>query len=84
MIFTNLAYRQEFMKKKLAATLSVRDLLGSAHYEGTSYGDNFKSTFKMTREPRVIMLTLSYKINNYKMDKQGPDEESGQPMEQVD
>jgi len=31
----------------------------------------------MQREPRVVMLTLSYKINNYKMDKQAPSEQQG-------
>jgi len=78
MVFTNLSYRQDFMKKKLSATLSVRDLLGTMRMQGTSYGDNFKSTFKMTREPRVLMLTLSYKINNYKMDRQAPAEQQSQ------
>ncbi|MBW8325546.1 MAG: TonB-dependent receptor [Prolixibacteraceae bacterium] len=78
MIFTNLSYRQDFMKKKLSATLSVRDLLGTAKFEGTSFGDDFKSSFKMQREPRVLMLTLSYKINNYKMDKLAPSEQQGQ------
>jgi len=75
MIFTNLSYRQDFMKKKLTATVSVRDLLGTMRMQGTSYGDNFSSTFKMTREPRVLMLTLSYKINNYKMDRSAPEEQ---------
>lgn len=75
MMFTNLSYRQDFMKKKLSATLSVRDLFGTGKFEGTSYGDGFKSSFKMQREPRVVMLTLSYKINNYKMDKQAPQEQ---------
>ncbi|HEY3369640.1 MAG TPA: TonB-dependent receptor [Prolixibacteraceae bacterium] len=70
MMFTNVSYRQEFMKKKLSATLSMRDVLGTAKFEGTSFGDNFKSSFRMQREPRVLMLTLSYKINNYKMEKQ--------------
>lgn len=78
MIFTNLAYRQDFMKKKLSATLSVRDVLGTMRMEGTSFGDGFKSTFKMSREPRVLMLTLSYKINNYKIDKQAPSEQPSQ------
>ncbi len=78
MIFTNLSYRQDFMKKKLSATLSVRDILGTGKFEGTSYGDDFKSTFKMQREPRVVMLTLSYKINNYKMDRQAPSEQQGE------
>lgn len=81
MVMTNLSYRQEFMKSKLSATLSVRDLLGTGKFEGTSSGDGFKSSFSMKREPRVLMLTLSYKINNYKMDKQAPSEQNGQPME---
>ena len=66
------------MKKKLSATLSIRDVLGTAKFEGTSFGDDFKSSFKMQREPRVLMLTLSYKINNYKMDRQA----SGEPQNQ--
>lgn len=78
-MFTNLSYRQEFMKKKLSATLSVRDLFGTGKFEGTSFGEGFKSTFKMQREPRVVMLTLSYKINNYKMDKQAPSGQQAEP-----
>ncbi len=74
-VFTNLSYRQDFMKRKLTATISVRDLLGTMRMQGTSYGDNFSSTFKMTREPRVLMLTLSYKINNYKLDRSASDEQ---------
>lgn len=81
MIFTNLSYRQDFMKKKLTATLSVRDLLGTMRMQGSSAGTNFKTSQKMTREPRVLMLTLSYKINNYKMDRQAPTE---QPSESND
>jgi len=78
MVFTNLSYRQDFMKKKLSATLSMRDVLGTMRMQGTSSGDGFKSTFKMQREPRVLMLTLSYKINNYKMDRQAPSEQPSQ------
>ena len=81
MTFANLSYRQDFMKKKLSATLSVRDLFGTMRMEGTSASDSFKSTFKMTREPRVLMLTLSYKINNYKIDRQAPTEQQGGGME---
>jgi outer membrane receptor protein involved in Fe transport len=78
MIFTNLSYRQDFWKKKLSATLSVRDIFGTGKFEGSSFGDNFKSSFKMQREPRVVMLTLSYKINNYKIDKQAPSDQPSQ------
>jgi len=79
MLFTNLSYRQAFMKKKLTASVSVRDIFGTTKFERTSMGEDFKSSFRMKREPRVVMLTLSYKINNYKMDKQaGPSEQPSQ------
>ena len=66
MFFTNISYRQEFFKRRLSATLSIQDPLGTAQYESISYGDNFESYFKYQREPRVVMLTLSFKINNFK------------------
>lgn len=76
MAFTNLSYRQEMLKKKLTATLSVRDVFGTMRMQRSSAGENFKSTMKMTREPRVLMLTLSYKINNYKMSRESNQDES--------
>jgi outer membrane receptor protein involved in Fe transport len=71
MFFTNVSYRQEFMNKKLSATVSVRDPLGTGRFERTSYGDDFNSWFRFEREPRVVMLTLSYKINNFKEERRG-------------
>ncbi|MCG6188972.1 outer membrane beta-barrel family protein [Maribellus maritimus] len=69
MIFTNVSYRHEFWDNKLSATLSVRDPLGTAKFERESYGENFKSWFEWKREPRVVMLTMSYKINNFKEER---------------
>lgn len=83
---TNLSYRQEFMKKKLSATLSVRDILGTGKWEGSSEGTNFRTSFKNSREPRVVTLTLSYKINNYKIDRQAQGEQQqneGGRMEEI-
>ena len=77
MIFTNVSYRQDFMKKKLTATVSVRDPFGTARFEGESYGDNFKRWFRWEREPRVVMLTLSYKLNNFKEDRNNGGEGGG-------
>ena len=71
MFFSNISYRQEFMEKKLSATLSVRDLLGTGKFERETYGTSFKSYSKWAREPRIVMLTLSYKINNFKSDERG-------------
>ena len=77
MIFTNVSYRQDFMKKKLTATVSVRDPFGTARFEGESYGENFKRWFRWEREPRVVMLTLSYKLNNFKEDRNNGGEGGG-------
>jgi hypothetical protein len=66
MFFSNLSYRHEFFDKKLSATLSVRDPLGTAKFERESYGEDFNSWFQWKREPRVVMLTLSYRLNNFK------------------
>lgn len=69
--FTSVSYRHEFLDRKLSATLSVRDPLGTAQFERISYGDNFESYFRWKREPRVVMLTLSYRINNFRSDERG-------------
>ncbi len=63
--YSNVSYRHEFFNRKLSATLSVRDPLGTAQFERESYGPDFKSWFQWKREPRVFMLTLSYRINNF-------------------
>lgn len=69
MFYSNISYRHDLFKKKLTATLSVRDIFGTGKYERESFGDNFKSSFRWKREPRIVSLTMSYKINNFKTDK---------------
>ena len=81
MFFSNISYRQEFMDKKLSATLSVRDPLGTGKFERESYGTDFKNYFKWSREPRIVMLTLSYKINNFKSNERGGDNQGGGDMD---
>jgi outer membrane receptor protein involved in Fe transport len=81
MFFSNFSYRQEFLDKKLSATVSIRDPFGTASFERLSYGDNFKSNFRWEREPRVVMLTLSYKINNFKEDRRNNSGGGGMNME---
>jgi outer membrane receptor protein involved in Fe transport len=66
MFFSNLSYRHDFFNNKLTATVSVRDPLGTAKFERESYGPDFSSWFQWKREPRVVMLTLSYRINNFR------------------
>ena len=81
MVFSNISYRHDFYNKKLTATLSVRDPLGTARFERESYGENFNSYFRWKREPRVVMLTLSYKINNFKSDERRGNDPGGGGMD---
>ncbi|MGV8095585.1 MAG: TonB-dependent receptor domain-containing protein [Mangrovibacterium sp.] len=81
MLFTNVSYRQDLMKKKLTATVSLADIFGTGKSEGTTMGPNFRSTYKFEREPRILTLTLSYKINNYKNDRSESSREGANEMD---
>ena len=65
----NFAARQDFMDKKLSATLQVRDIFSSAKHEFTSSGPDFYDYSKYVRESPIITLTISYRFNNYKPDR---------------
>ncbi len=80
-VFVNLAARQDFFNRKLSATLQVRDLLGTMKRDFTASGPGFEQHVIMQREPRVVMLTLSYKINNYRVDQQNRDQMNNSGME---
>lgn len=77
MYYMNIAVRQDFFKRKLSATLQIRDLFGSMKREFTASGNGFTQYVLMQREPRVVMLTLSYKINNYRIDPRDQMRDSG-------
>lgn len=64
----NLGLRQEFLNRALSATLQIRDLLESGAWESTTEGRNFRTYRKSTRD-RIVMLTLTYNINNYQRER---------------
>ena len=66
--YMNLAFRQDLLNRKLSATLQLRDVFGTVRRDTYSFGENFEQHMVRTREPRVLTLTLSYRINNYKFD----------------
>ncbi|MGC9364992.1 MAG: TonB-dependent receptor domain-containing protein [Fidelibacterota bacterium] len=69
MFFTNLAFRQEFLDRKLSATVQIRDLLGTASHYHKKEGSNFYSYSRFERQPRMLSFTLTYNINNYKKER---------------
>jgi len=72
--YMNLALRQDLFDRKLSATLQLRDMFGTMKRDFTNVGDNFIQHVVMVREPRVLTLTLSYRINNYRI---GQDDRRG-------
>jgi hypothetical protein len=69
MFYTSIALRQDFLDRKLSATLQVRDVWGSMNHNFTSYGQGFSNKMEISGEPQVIMLSLSYKLNNFKQNR---------------
>ncbi|MCF8368523.1 MAG: TonB-dependent receptor family protein [Bacteroidales bacterium] len=62
--------RQEFFEKKFSAVLKVGDIFATQNREYTSRGVNFYTYEYRKPESRVVTLTLSYRINNFKEQKQ--------------
>lgn len=70
----NAAVKQEFFNRKLAVTLQARDLFGTAVFESINEGPDFSNYFYALRNAPLVTLSLSYKINNYKI-KRNPTSE---------
>lgn len=70
----NAAVKQEFFKRKLSLALQARDLLGTAVFESINEGPDFSNYFYAKRKAPMITLSVSYKINNYKI-KRNPTSE---------
>lgn len=82
-VFSNLAVRQDFLKRRLSATLSVQDLFDTAKFGMVNEGPNFKSERKFDLVSPIVQLQLSFKINNYSPDRKkgGEGEGGGMDME---
>ncbi len=81
--FGSVSFKQEFFKKKLSVVLRVKDVLRTGKYVSLSEEQNFSLYSERRSESPVFMLSLSYKINNYKQkrsnrgDVNDPDEDDG-------
>jgi hypothetical protein len=71
----NAAFKQDFLNRILSATLQVRDIFSTARHEYTSEGRGFYSHTESFRESPVVMLTITYNINNYRPDRQRDQEQ---------
>jgi outer membrane receptor protein involved in Fe transport len=63
--YLNLAIRQQFFRRRLSGTLSVRDVLNSARYVSNITTADLQSLTKIRPAYPLITLTLSYTFNNF-------------------
>lgn len=68
--FTSIGLKQEMLKKKASLTLQVRDIFGTGKFTNTVNSTGLYQYTSMKREAPVVMLTFSYKINNFKQQPQ--------------
>jgi outer membrane receptor protein involved in Fe transport len=66
MLMSNLGLHQDFFKRKLSASIQVRDIFGTGYMQSETYTPTTYSYFEYYRDAPTISLNLSLKINNYK------------------
>jgi len=65
----NAAIRYDFLKNRASLSLRVKDIFGTMLHEFITRELNLYTHTRFEGEPAVIMLSFSYKINNYKSKK---------------
>ncbi len=85
-VYSNFAVRKDFLDKHLSVTLNVRDIFGTGKQSSTSKGSGFYTFQEMRHESPMVMLTISYRINNYKQKRNGNsnDNGNGEEMREMD
>jgi outer membrane receptor protein involved in Fe transport len=63
------AFKMSFLQRKLTANIQARNILGTALREHTTEGQDFTSYYKYMPASPVLMLTVSYRFNNFKMNR---------------
>lgn len=67
----NLALKQDFFKNAMSLTLSVRDVFGTMNHESTVRDIDFYSFRTWDPNTPIVSLTLSLKLNNFRVDRRG-------------
>ncbi|HKK10304.1 MAG TPA: outer membrane beta-barrel family protein, partial [Bacteroidales bacterium] len=78
--YTSAAYRHDFMNKKLNMTVSIQDIFGTMGRDMITDQPSYYVKQDFNRQARVVRLSLSYKINDYKK-KRGDRGSGGGDME---
>ena len=81
--FASIAVRQDLLNKKLSITAQLKDIFNTFGHRFTSESDDFYVRTDFVRQGQVFMLSLTYRINNYK-DKKNRKGVNGDDFEGMD
>ena len=73
----NLALRRSFFNRKLDVVLRARDVLQTMKFKFKAESPGIYTNFKFNMDSPTFMLSLSYRINNYKKRKEAEGVELG-------
>ena len=82
MYFVDAGVKKEVLDKKGSVSIKVRDIFNSRVYEMKTFGENFYIHSQYQRSPRMVFLSFSYKINDYRSRKRR-DREGNYEMEEM-
>lgn len=68
--FADIAMRYDFWKNRATASLRVSDVFDSRRFISETWGPDFTIRSDRKMESRIVYLGLTYKINNYKRQRE--------------
>lgn len=71
------AFKVSFLQRQLTANLQARDIFGTSMREHTSEGEGFITHYKYDPVSPSFVVTISYRFNNFKMNRKSGRENSG-------
>ncbi|MDY0026368.1 MAG: TonB-dependent receptor [Lentimicrobium sp.] len=80
MYWADISARYDFMKGKASLSLRISDIFDTRIFKRESWGEGFRIVSENIRESRVGYIGFSYRINNYKRQRER-DMQNGDSME---
>lgn len=77
----SVAVRQEMLDRRLSATLQMRNALGTMKFENTTSGTGFYTSNTFKPSWPQFNLTISFKINNFKLNFDDEDDSNRSHMQ---
>ena len=82
--FADIAMRYDFWKNRATVSFRVSDVFDTRKFNGETWGPDFTIRSNRIMETRVAYLGFTYKINNYKRQRERENDQNNGDMEMGD